>query len=265
VDLRIRREQAAGLQRVFAAVQLGHDAAGFLDEQDSRGHVPGLQVQLPEGIEPAARDVGEVERGGAGAAHSRGLLDDRAELRQVGVEARAGADRHARADERVIQHVGLADADLAAVQHRAPAALRDEKVLRARRVDHAELELPLVLQADRHGEVREAVQEVRRAVERVDDPEPVALPVGPAFLREDRVVGMRLADRVHDLGFGTAVDVRDEVVAALAVDLDLVGALEVPHDVVAGRARGGDGDVFEGERHGAAIIEETRVAVSIAP
>jgi hypothetical protein len=110
-----------------------------------------------------------------------------------------------------------------------------------------------VLDRDRHREVREAVQEVGGAVERVDDPQPVALAVGAAFLGQHRVVRVRLADGVHDLGLGAAVHVGDEVVAPLARHLQRVGTVEVAHDEVAGRARGRHGDVFEG-LHGGRII-----------
>jgi TrmH family RNA methyltransferase len=47
----------------------------------------------------------------------------------------------------------------------------------------------------------------------------------------------------HDLGFGAAIDVGDEVIAALARDLERVHPVEVPHDEIARGTRGGNGDV----------------------
>src|SRR4030095_10103141 len=51
-----------------AAVAIGHAPAGLAHDQPACGHVPGLELVLPVAVEPAARDVAEVERGAAVAA-----------------------------------------------------------------------------------------------------------------------------------------------------------------------------------------------------
>ena len=53
------------------AFEVGDDAAGFANEQDAGGDVPRREAQLPERVEAAAGDVGEVERGGAAATNAR--------------------------------------------------------------------------------------------------------------------------------------------------------------------------------------------------
>ena len=92
-----------------------------------------------------------------------------------------------------------------------------EELLAQRVVDHRVLEPAAHLAGDRDREHREAVQEVRGAVERIDDPEVLVAAAAAAFLREEsrgpgyirRMVSMMsLLGRVVDLG--------DEVVAALA-------------------------------------------------
>jgi hypothetical protein len=114
------------------------------------------------------------------------------------------------------------------------------------RIEHDRVFHPAAhLDADRHGERREAVHEVRGAVERVDDPDHVAVARCAAFLGEDRVVGVQPADRLDDVGFGRAVDLGHVVVAPLRMDFDGLEARDGAHDDVAGAARGSDCDVQE--------------------
>src|SRR5215218_3512033 len=58
-----RDERAEGGARTGAG-EVGGDAARLADDDDPRGHVPGGEVELPEGVEAAAGHVAEVERGG---------------------------------------------------------------------------------------------------------------------------------------------------------------------------------------------------------
>jgi hypothetical protein len=53
------------------------------------------------------------------------------------------------------------------------------------------------------------VQEVRRAVEGIDDPEGVAVARLAAFLSQKGVTGVVFADQLDDLGLGRMVIVRD--------------------------------------------------------
>ena len=57
------------------------------------------------------------------------------------------------------------------------------------------------------------------------------------------MIGMAAANGRDDIGLGLAVDVGDEVVAALGVDLERVETRKVPHDEIAGAARGAHADV----------------------
>ena len=95
-------------------------------------------------------------------------------------------------------------------------------------------------------ELREAVQEVRGSVERVDHPGVLVARVLAALLGEEAVRRIGLADgRDQDL-LGLAVDLGDEVVAALLADRDAADAVEAAHDDFTGVARGADRNVEQG-------------------
>ena len=95
-----------------------------------------------------------------------------------------------------------------------------ERAPERRRVDHAQ-DRPAVLdeaQADR--EERDAVEEVRRAVERVDDPDgALAVAATRALLRQQAVVGELLGEPPGDQRLGVAVGGGHEVAGPLARDL----------------------------------------------
>ena len=87
---------------------------------------------------------------------------------QVGAAAEgdAGGEDH-------LDHLAPArDAQPAVVEVGAGALLGHEHLVLDRIVDHARHDLALVLERDRDRPVRQPVQEVRRAVERIDDPAP---------------------------------------------------------------------------------------------
>src|SRR5260370_41865127 len=52
------------------AVKIRDGATGFLHEQHSSSGVPRLEAKFPEAIETTGSDAGEIERGGAVAAHA---------------------------------------------------------------------------------------------------------------------------------------------------------------------------------------------------
>jgi len=63
----------AGLERIVAAIAIGHVAPGLAYQDEARRHVPGFEVAFPIAIEPAGGDPGQIERGGAEAAQPGGL------------------------------------------------------------------------------------------------------------------------------------------------------------------------------------------------
>ena len=67
-----------------------------------------------------------------------------------------------------------ADAHLLALELRTVAARGGEEFLAHGIVDHGVLQAAAVLDRNRYGEGRKAVQEIRGAVERIDDPDEFA-------------------------------------------------------------------------------------------
>src|SRR5688572_9891934 len=229
---------------VLAAAEVAHPATRFRDEEVARRRVPRREADLPESVEPAGCNIGEVERSRSGPAHARGRTHDALEHAEVGPEPAAVlAEWKARADERAIESETLRHAQPPPVQQRAGAALGREQ-LPPQRVEHdADFRATAVAAGDRDCKLREAVQEVRRAVERVDDPGVVVARGSAAFLREEAVRRVGLADGGNQHLLRGAVDLAHEVVAVLLADRERPDAVEAAHDDVAGAARGADCDV----------------------
>jgi hypothetical protein len=118
-------------------------------------------------------------------------------------------------------------------------------------VDNRVLQAALVLKSDRDREGRETVQKIRSAVEGVDDPNELAVAALPAFFGEERVIRMAAANGGHDVGFGLAVDVGDEVIAALAVDFQGIEARKTLDDQITGAPGGTHADIEQGLHIGA--------------
>ena len=96
-----------------------------------------------------------------------------------------------------------------------------------------------------NGEVRNAVEEIRRTVERVDDP---AIGLVTAFMRaaffaKEAVIGARLRDLfAHDL-LGAPVGRGHEIARAFRRDLQLLDLAEVALKAAPGAVRRLDHDV----------------------
>ena len=58
-----------------ASAPVADETARLQDEELAGRDVPGAQVHLPEAVHPPGRDVGEVERRRAGAAHVARALE----------------------------------------------------------------------------------------------------------------------------------------------------------------------------------------------
>ena len=153
------------------------------------------------------------------------------------------AVRKAGADQRTFQTALRADADFLPLELRAVTARCGEEFLSHGIVDHGMFEAAFVLHGDRYRKRRKPVQEIGRAVERIDDPDEFTLTASAGFLAEDGVLRMAAADGGDDVRFGLAVDVSDEIVAALGVDLDRIETRETAYDQIAGTPGGAHSDI----------------------
>ena len=66
-------EHVAFVQIIGFAGEIADQAAGLGDQQRAGRDVPGLQAFLEEAVDAAGGDIGQVQRGGAGAAQAGGI------------------------------------------------------------------------------------------------------------------------------------------------------------------------------------------------
>src|SRR5262249_36132258 len=155
-----------------AAAQVAGAPSRLLDDEEPRGYVPGLELQLPEAVEAPGGDVAEVERGAPVAAHRTRALHQRGEVIEVVDLAPAHVVGEARGEGRLAEALRRRDAQPPAVAPGAAAAHRRVKLVEERVVDGGQRARVVPLDPDRDAEARIAVRVVGRAVERVDHPAP---------------------------------------------------------------------------------------------
>ena len=168
--LGISTDDAAGLEVMGFAAQIGHQAAGFLYEQDSGGDVPGRKAELPETIQTSRGDIGEVERGGARAAHARNPAHHGAKHPQVLIHALQIPVGKSGADQGVPEVRALGHANAPVIEKCAAAAAGVEKLVLGHVVDDTVREGLPVHQGDRYRVLRKTMDEIGGAVQRIDDP-----------------------------------------------------------------------------------------------
>ena len=227
----------------------GHGAARFPDQQRARRDVPGTQPLLPVPVEPAGRDGGESEGGGAQAAHTAAALDEGGVLGEVVARGGPQVVRVARAEQAQAERGRRGDAQGRVVQGGPAAALRHEALVATGIVEDADGQLTVPLERDRHAVDRQTVGVVGGAVERIHDP---AVGLGsaprPTLLGQDGVAREPGMDGVEDDGLGAAVHLGDEIGGAALV-ADVVPSAEAGSEERAGLECRLHGDVAEGIAH----------------
>ena len=138
-------------------------------------------------------------------------------------EVAAAEMRQPAGDDRVGEPLAGGDPDPLFVEEGALAALGDEHLVVDRIVDEPGDHRALALERDRDGELRDAVQEIGGAVERIDDPAMglVGALAHAAFLAEEAVAGPRLGQFGIQRLLGAAVGGGDEIGRALQRDLQI--------------------------------------------
>src|SRR5687767_12262920 len=100
MDLVVPGKHLTELEHPVAASKVSDESAGFPDQQYACRRIPGLEVFLPEPIEPASRDPCEIERGRSEATDSgdfgRHCVEDLGEPRQIAVRLERDAGRNKR-------------------------------------------------------------------------------------------------------------------------------------------------------------------------
>ena len=132
-------------------------------------------------------------------------------------EIAAAVMRQAAGDHGFGEPLPAGDADALFVEEGALAALGDEEVVIGRVVDQAGDDDAVAFERDRNREVRDAVQKISGAVERIDDPALglVAAFAGAAFLAEEAVIGPRLGKLLAHDGLGAVIGRGHEIARPL--------------------------------------------------
>ena len=146
--------------------------------------------------------------------------------------------RQRAAHDRVGEPLARRDADAAVVEERALAALGGEELVIGRIVDQPRDDLAVALERDRDREMRDAVQEVGGAVERIDDPGVglVGALVRAAFLAEEAVARPRLEQLGAQDLLGAMIGGGDEVRRTFQRDLQVRDLAEVALEAARGLA-----------------------------
>ncbi len=259
VQMRVAGNDVAGLPRV-AVANVGGIAAGLADQQHAGSDVPGLDPKLPVTVEAAVGDPGEVQRGGAEAADAGDLRHQSRQGAAEGTLTRGGhgAERNAGGEHRLAEFTPGGYTQPAFVDERAGALLRPEHLVGGGSIDHAGVDLRRAVglaafQADADRPVRHAVQEIGRAVQRIDHPapRPVFRARGTGFLHQEGVSGAGLVQLFLQGLFGADVGLGDEVGGPLDADLKLLDLGKVAQQPLGRLLRGvcHDGQV-RGEAEG---------------
>src|SRR6478752_589173 len=248
VDVLVGREDAAGLDHVFAPVEIGDEAAGFPHQRNPAGHIPRGEAALPIGVHAPRRDPGEVERGGSEATQSGDLVLHRDVLVARELHVTTAGVREGAGDHRVPDPSAPRHPQPLIVQEGALAAFGGEHLIGRGIIDKSGNDRAVALECDRNCKVRDAMQKVHRAVDRIDDPAVglvAALPHS-AFLADEGVAGARLFELLpHDL-LGASVRRGDEIGRPLERDLQVLELAEITLERAARLARGLDHHVEEG-------------------
>ena len=154
--------------------------------------------------------------------------------------------RDAGGDDGVVELLATADADAALVHERAPALLGEEHLVAHRVVDDAGERLRVALEGNGDGELRDAVQKVGGAVERIDQPavRGVFTDADAVLLHDEAVLRPRLGQLGEDDLLGLAVGVGDEIGRAFDGNLQLLDLAKVAQKA-ARRLLGGIGHDIE--------------------
>src|SRR5277367_4073216 len=156
--------------------------------------------------------------------------------------------RQSAGDHAFIELAPAGDTDALIVEEGALAAFGGIELVIGGIIDHAGNDGSFALKPDRDRKLRNAVQEVGSAVERIDNPG-VGLVVAwarAAFLADKAVTGARLGEILVQHLFGALIGQADEVGRSFHRHLKVFDFAEVALEAAAGAARRLDHDVEEG-------------------
>src|SRR6185437_2898566 len=233
------RENTAACERKRAAADRRNRSASLTDDERRSGEVPRRKRELPERLESSARDVAQVECGRSGTSNACRRARNGLELSQIPRQLLERAEREAGAYERERWIVDARDRDRRAVARGAFAQQSRERFPGNDVAHDARRERSANHQRDRYRVLRIAVQEVGRAVERIDDEERLGIErrIGRELFAEDarrrRAGEQRFA---HD-AFRARVDIAHVILMGFGSPFERVAMHAALGDELRGRAR----------------------------
>jgi len=193
-------------------------------------------MMLDKSISPSGGDIGERQRPGAGARGRRpGGGDPPQQIDELlGARAQVPADL----DRGSVKRARIRDAHRCAVEPRAAAAPACEQFVAHGIVNDADLNLGRGDGGDRDAEMRNAAREIRRAVDRINDPRrpAIARRARLALFADEAVVWKNLQQPLSDERLRLAIDLGQIVLPALEADRERA-VKEAPPRRGAGLAR----------------------------
>ena len=193
-----------------------------MDNQCTGGNIPRFEVELEETVQTAGRNGTQIQRSRAFTTAAGGFGQEIFQNRQILVHHALIDNREAGTDQAAVQFDAVGNTDAAVVEQRAFAAGSHIYVVALRCVHQSFLQHAFVQECHRDGVLGMAVEEVGRAVERVDNPFVLGsgFTVGASFFASDFVMRIGFFERFHQNHFGAAVNIGNEVVECFAVYFD---------------------------------------------
>src|SRR5262249_491910 len=169
VDRLVARDDVAGAVWRVTAVEIGDIASGLTHQHGACRHVPRRNVAFPIAVDASGRDPGKVESRGAKPAQPRDLVLHGGNLPETERDIAPAVVPQTPPDDASEKPPSRRDPQPFFVEESALAALGDEQVIVGRIVDDAGDNRALAFERNRHRKMRDAVEEIGGAVERIDD------------------------------------------------------------------------------------------------
>lgn len=118
-DARIPRHDITGHHVVMTAGEIADDTARFTNQQFARGEIPRTKANFKETIDTTCSHIGQIQRGGTGAAEIGAFGEQLADNINVGGRVLFGFEREAGGENSAVQIARGTAAQTVAVQLRA--------------------------------------------------------------------------------------------------------------------------------------------------
>ncbi len=235
MEIGSRGQSVPFLPKEGAAVEIGHEAPGFLDEKGSCRRVPGGEPKLEKPVEDTRCRVGEVESRASRAPQDLNGKENLAKNSQIGVDSPMLAKRESGGQGRAGQSGPRRHLQPFSIPKSALASFGPEQISLHGIRNHGGFDTsqpPPGRSRDGDGPVGKSTDEIGRAVKRIDDPDGGTV----IFARRPELFPQKMVrrksaqeERAADL-FAFAVRPRNDVVLGLLLDPGWVKRTEIAQE-----------------------------------